>query len=350
MVRGKKEFSEFITKINAHKINLTEDAKNCLGELIDVWRETNDDNDFIYLENKVEYDEIIYFIKKESKQDLLGRIWYEHVNKITTHKITSDDPKYMKLNLSAIEFKLKYFEDWNNLCDEEIKMLDFFREVESISILMKNSTYSNKTFIDKLTVNTKELPYKNIGHGMITIKKSNIHGYGVFAVDDIPENTIITFYPIDGYCENDNYYISKEMDEIDDAPNYEDHSFVVDDEITILGDPKKHDNNLLLGHMINDSVGNIFEKYDKNDEYHSIKNGVYEYVTKSNNNCIIKVNKKYGIVYVLTTEYVYQGEELLTSYTPYYWFSRVSNNFKLFYEVCSEGKTIELLKNNVFCR
>lgn len=341
-IRGKQEFSEFVNLINKLNISITGDARESLKELINVWKKQTNNDDFIYLNNFEEYDDITNFVKKSEKLNL-AQEWYKHVEKITTHKITSSDEKYIKLNLASIEFKLKFNDDQNKLSNSEIKMFDFFRQLEAISILTKSSTYNSRSLIDKLMINSIELPYNNVDNH-IEIKESSGKGLGVFATDDISENSIITFYPIHGYC-LDGSNIYKTSSDMKNLNNYEDHCFVLDDNFSVIANPRSVDNTLLLGHMINDSVGNTFnEPIDS----HSIKNGIYEYVQKSNNNCLIKVNKKYGIIYVISTSHIYKGDELFTSYSPYFWFSRVSKDTELFYNVCSSGKMIEFLNNNMF--
>lgn len=342
IIRGQQEFSEFINVINQNKINIVGDARESLQELVNIWKNQTDTNDFIYLDNFDEYDDVTNFVKQSNNLEL-AQSWYKHVEKIASHKNKSDDENYLKLNLSYIEFKLKFFDNLDKLCKHEIKMFDFFRKIEAISLLTKNSTYSSKSLIDKLFINSKELPYTDVENNL-EIKESVGRGLGVFATDDISENTIITFYPVHGYCsDGSNNY--KTTDDMKNLSNYEDHCFVIDDELKIIANPNVINNSLLFGHMINDSVGNTFkEPFDPN----SIKNGIYEYVQKSDNNCTIKINKKYGIIYVLSTEYIYKGDELFTSYSPYFWFSRVSNNSELFYDICSSGKMVEFLKNNMF--
>lgn len=342
-VKGRKEFIDFIKIINLNQIDVSGDARESLKCLIDVWKNLDTaDISNIYLENVDEYDDVTNFIKRLKKYEI-SKCWYDHVEKITSGKINSADKKYAELNLAHIEFKLKFFENWDKLFDHELEMLSFFRKIEAISLLTKNSTYASRSLVDKLLINTQELPYVNLAN-CIEVKESLGKGLGVFATDDISENMVITFYPISGYADDgsDNYKISKSMSQVE---TYEDHCYVVDDMLKIIADPNLTTNTLLLGHMINDSVGNTFANPINSN---SIKKGIYEYVQKSDNNCMIKVNKKYGLIYVVSTAYIYKGEELFLSYTPYYWFSRVSNDSELFYQVCSEGEMVEFLKNNVF--
>lgn len=355
MIRGKKEFSEFVTAVNKEvscdKLNLPPDSLECLKNLIDIWKEIYEDDDFIYLQNIDEYEEITDYIKKHNKYSTVGISWFYHVDKILSHKMSSSDKEYISLNLACVEFKLKYFEDWNKLCRDEIKLLDFFRKIEAIAYLTKGNSYIQKQFIDKLLLNNTRLPYTDIKSNWIEVRDSPLHGKGVFATDDIPENTIITFYPCDGYCTDgsNNFHTNANLDSscMTDIENY---CFVVDDTLKIVANKNNTTNKMLLGHIINDSVGDTFSNKPSFPylNSHDIKDGIYEYVMKSDNNCTIKVNKKHGLIYVLTTKYIYKDEELLTSYSPIFWFSRVSEDQVQFYSVCSSGKMVEFLKNNVF--
>lgn len=345
-IRGKKEFGDFVRLINSEHINIHGDAKDSLLTLINVWKSKDHQLDdlTIYLENIDEYNDITKFVKC-LKHSNIYKCWYNHVEKITSQKINSSDVQYLKLNLANIEFKLKFFENWNGLYNHELEMLNVFRKIEAISLLTKNSTYCLRNLVDKIFINTQELPYKEL-ENYIEVRESEGKGLGVFATDDISENKIITFYPCHGYSsDGSNNYKTFNQTNSDTNFVYEDHCYVVDNQIKIIANPNIINNTLLLGHMINDSVGNTF---NLPIDSHSIKNGIYEYIQKSNNNCLIKFNEKYGIIYVISTTHIYKGEELFTSYTPYYWYSRISNDSQLFYDICSEGKMIEFLKNNMF--
>lgn len=348
-ISGKREFCDFIIWINTHKLTISQDIVDTLKKLISLWKGMTMTNDLVYMENIQDYEIITDFVRYADYDELL-KLWFSHVMSITIPNFAVKTKQQLELNVAHYEFKIKCTEKWEQLYDSEIEMLNFYRKAAVVGMLVRGSDYIKKPLVDKLLLNCNEMPYEKIHNGHIEVRSSSIHGNGVFATDNIEEGTIITFYPINGYKSYDesdeDYGIAKleENFESDNKTNLEDYSCVINDKLVIIANPKKIDNKSLLGHMINDSVGNTFS----GSTTHDIKNGIYEYYFKSNNNCKIKINEKYGIVYVITTTNIEKDTELLASYSPAYWFNRIDSNMKHFYDVCSEGKISEFLKNNVF--
>ena len=94
-------------------------------------------------------------------------------------------------------------------------------------------------------------------------------------------------------------------------------------DIEIYGDPNNISNNTLIGHIINDSAS--FTINDENIDDISFKNIICKYVLSSNNNAIMKNNNDKTLYYIIATKDINEGDEILMSYQPKYWF----NNEKL---------------------
>jgi ABC-type uncharacterized transport system substrate-binding protein len=174
------------------------------------------------------------------------------------------------------------------------------------------------------------LPLKN---NNVEIRPSKIHGNGVFATQDIPKGCIATFYPAHAVHldetvifqepEKNRDFISKIRSHKYDklygmTDNTYGHNF-----LNIIGNPERHDR-LLLGHMINDAVGNVFKDISFADIQNkkNFKNVTSAYYMNSikNMNCRLVYHFTYPIIYVLTTRHIKKDEELLTTYGPTYWF------------------------------
>lgn len=182
----------------------------------------------------------------------------------------------------------------------------------------------------------KPIPLK---YSTIEVRSSKIHGNGVFATNDIPQGTIITFYPThaiyldDGLLSpkisNTNNFLNNVI-EFKYAKTYgvSDYSYGYNF-LNIIGDPARHDNKSLLGHMINDAVGNVFKDISYSDIQNQLlfKNTVSSYYIKSVNsmNCRLVYHQTCPIVYVLTTRDIIKDEELLSVYGPCYWFDENYN-------------------------
>jgi len=166
----------------------------------------------------------------------------------------------------------------------------------------------------------------------IEVKNSKIHGRGVFAKTKIPKNTVVTFYPPHAiHLDTDLIDVEESMDFIKKVKEYKYDKLYGTSEysynysfLNIIGDPNRTDNPQLLGHMLNDAVGNIFYgiNFDQLSDKIFFKNTVAKYIIlgMKNRNCIIKYHKKYPLAYILTTRDIEKDEELLLLYGTVYWF------------------------------
>lgn len=360
---GKTEFGSFITFLNLNKFNIDELTKTTLKKLIVLWNSNLENSMYLYLEKNTEYEIVTHFVREKNIKEL-SALWFLHVSKLSSQCLhLSNFPednilkkKIIESNILHYEFKMLYSEPIEKLSEEEKTMLKFYRRVAVMAILTGNKSYVEKPLIDKFLLNCRVSPYSKLNNHMIEIRKSDIHGNGVFAKENIKNGTVVTFYPVDGYSENsetdykiaddwtnDNNTDNNTDNNIDVTNVYENYSCVINDNLKIIGNPNNTNKSELLGHMINDSIGCTFE--DTNLD--KIKDGIYEYYLKSNNNCKLKINEKYGLIYVVATKDIEKNEELTYQYGPMYWYTRISKNLEGFFDVCNKSEISEFILTHV---
>jgi hypothetical protein len=178
----------------------------------------------------------------------------------------------------------------------------------------------------------------------IEVRKSKIHGNGLFATRQINKGCVITFYPI--HCAIDlqriigdkiaHYYTNDIQFNINDK-----YKLDISENIAIFGNPEEINNKLLLGHIINDSTS--FNISDMDDSYSvdnimKLKNKVARYILSSTNNSMMKMNDDKSIVYVIATRDIKKDDEITMSYTPPYWLEtkRLLNIFE--YIISNDNK------------
>lgn len=150
------------------------------------------------------------------------------------------------------------------------------------------------------------------------VRKSKVHGKGVFATKDIKKDEIITFYPVDilqlpvnnegSVCSFSDRYKSKYGKIIN--PNVEYYKYYCSDNVVIIGDPTFTNNNNYLGHMIND-----ISTHDKTNK--SIK--AYNKIADSANCDFVEPDDDNLFLPVLANRDIRKDEELFVSYGPQYW-------------------------------
>lgn len=170
--------------------------------------------------------------------------------------------------------------------------------------------------------------------GCAQLQDSPIHGRGLFAVLDIPANTIITYHPAHFIFTKGGYYAHNGQAKESHytlAAYKRSYSYecvvgcgdLVRERFILIGDPGKTDNPLLLGHMLNDSCGNIFHKVKatklRKERYFIDLVKKYYTTMEKNRNCGIDENSNGSVVCIMTTRDVKKGEELLTGYGMLYW-------------------------------
>lgn len=347
----KKDFCDFIKYVNLHKIPLDQQSLISLKNLIESWKKNVENNSLIYLENLSDYENVTDWVKKSAIAEM-SLLWFNHVVKLTMPKscglnenlnknLNEKSKNEIELALAHYMFKMKFSEKCDNLSNHEKEILNFYRKVAVSAILTGVSSYVDKPLIDKLLLNCRVSPYSGIKCENLEVRPSAIHGNGVFATANIQAGTIITFYPVDGYNENNStdFKVADDWIRVEGAL-MENHSCTINDNLKIVADPSKTTNKMLLGHMINDSIGNTFNGITTTD----LENGIYEYYMKNNSNCKLKINEKYGLIYVVTTQNIRKDTELTFQYSPLFWFSRHNTNLKHFYDVCNDGKIADFIQ------
>jgi len=159
----------------------------------------------------------------------------------------------------------------------------------------------------------------------VYIKKSKIHGNGLFAKNNINKNDIITFYPCDLLL----YYPDKNRDKnnhkvgvlTNEDTNkkllelfnnnryiYYDYKYDVNESYSIIGFSEINNNSSYLGHLCNDSVRGHTKK-DKE---------IYENITMLKSNAIF-YNICDCIIAVVALKDIKIDEEILVPYGHDYW-------------------------------
>lgn len=173
------------------------------------------------------------------------------------------------------------------------------------------------TFLTSSFLSSEFFKFKTL----IFLQKSPIHGFGVFASEDIPAGTVVTCYPahvaiFGSDCDGDSKCILKSRglqqlvgDENLDFSVIRDYGFEINQNQVISGSPLLTNDVCYLGHMINDSCrpnSNL---------------SLQEYKQKSiqGANCEFKFLARNLHVGILTVCKVQKDEELFISYGPDYW-------------------------------
>ncbi len=169
------------------------------------------------------------------------------------------------------------------------------------------------------------------------VRKSKIHGNGVFAIKDIPKNTKICIY--------DGYIISNDQKTTDEENLYSMHSA---DGETLIG-YKIPKNPIGIAQIIND--GSFFEP---TGDFNELTDKIMKYYIQNqfNSNAKFLHDEKKKYVYVKTIRDVKKNEEILARYDFSYWLSlgccyhnkkcihtRVNNIFKVSEQMVMDKKT-----------
>jgi hypothetical protein len=169
-------------------------------------------------------------------------------------------------------------------------------------------------------------------HCHVTVKQSERHGLGVFATRQLPCGVVATFYPahiLFGSTEDSGrHHLLSETHEA--ILCYDRGScflnvytvFLSKDTGTrLVGHPALRDDPRLLGHMLNDPVGNIFAGISPEQLRAMGRGGALAHAMPSylQANCAFCCDAQGIVVTVVTTRDIEAGEELLVAYDPCYW-------------------------------
>ena len=218
-------------------------------------------------------------------------------------------------------------QDSVNLIEIENSMYDRYKSsMELSTCLLNNKQY----IIDKVKLENLNsiLPFEL---NKVKLKKSNIHGYGVFAKRKIFKNELITFYPgdiVEYHPNADNNitlsYTSKRYenkfgknihDDIFKKYRNNDFAYDINDQYTIIGCSYFTDNPNYLGHYIND--GGKTNSTEKSNE-------IYMKITNIKRNCDFYSLKDLHIA-IIAMKDIEIEDELFIRYGIEYWDSYNKN-------------------------
>jgi len=218
------------------------------------------------------------------------------------------------------------------------------------------------------------LPSSGLKNDQVYVSESKIHSRGLFAKKDIEKGNIITFYPADFICdERIRKFISVTGNDIsyDQIKDYR----MGNGEFSMYGYPENIKNELLLGHMVNDSMKIDIEDIDENNitelDIKNLRNRVGKYILGSKNNAMIQdellklevddmdseekvakyflksnqFRKNLGIHYVIATKNIKKGEEILISYGIDFWLKRP--NISVAFQNSMDNNYYKFLRKNV---
>jgi hypothetical protein len=151
-----------------------------------------------------------------------------------------------------------------------------------------------------------------------------------------------TGYIHDDVCTDVTHFDAGKNDAVNDTNKLMfDSTLSIGDTIRIAGNPAIHTNPLLLGHMMNDSMENVFASTSES----AMQEGLYRYIYQSNNNCRFVKNEKYGTVYIITTRDIKCGDELLVARGPDYWFTKAGGDADKLFELFESKEFEELVQS-----
>jgi SET domain-containing protein len=198
------------------------------------------------------------------------------------------------------------------------------------------SLNNKKYIIDKLKLNyLSSILFLSFELNKVELKKSNIHGYGVFAKQKILKNELITFYPGDmvEYHPNADRHIPNHITMNYRSERYEnqfdnnihsdiskkhrnnEYAYDINEYYTIIGCSYFKDNSNYLGHFINDGAKtNSTEK----------SNEIYIKISNIKKNCNFYSLKDLHIA-IIAIKDIEIGDELFIRYGIGYWNSYNKN-------------------------
>lgn len=222
--------------------------------------------------------------------------------------------------------------------DERIKDVVTLEDVDanlkcmaSMTRLVRSSDTTEEQMLNEEMTSCGTTHPLFIKHNDITVAPSQLHGNGIFATKTIPVSVVVTFYPCDAiqYIHTTQLAIHQHRDGVNlhiekDEAIIHDYKFNLSDKkgIRIVGNPRRHSNTRLLGHLINDGGKDVFagvaaKKLKNSKLLYALS---LEYLTSSvsSRNCDFHPNTNKTVISALTTRAIEAGEELLTTYGTFY--------------------------------
>ena len=214
----------------------------------------------------------------------------------------------------------------NLLESEKVKSMDMMLKPILSSEELKSRSHRLLDPLDKLLF--LEIIKKEISN-FVYLKDSKIHGKGVFAAKDIKKGQDITIYPphyVITYpkriweCKPNSlcHIMTSDFAEkiaIDEHVR-NNYSFLINDQIKIVGSPEITDKSCFLGHMINDGAKSHSTKSNYNEKDHDI----YIRISLLKRNVVFNI-KNDNIVFITAIKDIAKDEEILITYNYNYWVS-----------------------------
>jgi SET domain-containing protein len=187
----------------------------------------------------------------------------------------------------------------------------------------------------------------------VEVKKSPIHGKGVFAIIKIMKGDVITRYPCDIILYKKGELVWKHQKKSTKSTHYNemDYASVLrtegDTTIYCAGDPAIY-SSIACGHMINDVCLNIseLEQLTPDDTAETLTQKTMENIIRSSSANSQIINNKY-YAYIIALKDIDIGEEITTSYDITYWTKNISGE-SLIERVLKHITTMEPKKRNFY--
>jgi hypothetical protein len=224
------------------------------------------------------------------------------------------------------------------MCNKKIYNISYLLSVYTMneSLLMFSCAVVQGETPPYAYINRNALIDTMPGEKACCIKKSNVHGRGVFASRNITRDETVTLYPCDLYYKPDYREEKRWVTMNNPRTTYDqttiqnlckgDYTYncIADAGMKFIGDPRYVDDAWFLGHMINDAA-QISTSAAKTNYGMAI--AVYETCSKAKANVRFKeLTGSRGQLYAVactSTKNIAEGDELFISYECAYWLSKL---------------------------
>ena len=157
-------------------------------------------------------------------------------------------------------------------------------------------------------------------HLQVEVKRSHVHGRGVFATEDIPAGMVVAIYPVDAVCDPTSdtarLYTGANINSFDNDA----YTVLLNPTTAILGSPEFTDG-AAVAHIVNDPYKNTTRLAEvvASSPASVLADAMLDYlvVTETCKNCVLVRGSHY--CYVRTTAPVAAGKELLAPYGYAFW-------------------------------
>jgi hypothetical protein len=180
-----------------------------------------------------------------------------------------------------------------------------------------------------------QAPLSLVHSGDITVRKSKLHGLGVFATRELPADVLVTFYPVhyatDGDGKNEEGQtmaldtlgrpLYDQITLYDPTARYARHYGIKKGRLAVIGHPALRDDTRLLGHLVNDPGGNRLRNMTPETLCSAVDIKTLAIVQDllTHVNCRFVTDSCEYVIAVQTQRVIQKGEELLCLYDTSHW-------------------------------